>query len=95
MTCTDDDISHIRKQAALKIDHTAEVTWWYGYSADPYDDYPNLPEEYRCVGRLYFARAPGDETWVSFYDLPQEVRNVLYAKAPSIVEFWADVFSNA
>ena len=55
----------IRKEEALKIDpDTAQVEWDYRYVLDPYDDIPDLPEEYRCVGRTYFARSPGSDVWV-------------------------------
>ncbi len=26
--------------------------------------------QYRQIGRVYFARSPGSDVWVSFYDLP-------------------------
>ena len=52
----------IRKEAGLKIDpETAEVTWRYAHTCDPYGVYPDLPEEYQQVGREYFARSPGSE----------------------------------
>ena len=68
----------IRKDEALKIDPaTAEVTWRYALTLDPYGVRPELPEEVRQVGREYFARAPGSEVWVHFHDLPDEVRAAL------------------
>ena len=33
--------------------------------------YPNLPAKWDCVGRVYFARAPGGDMWVEFGDLPE------------------------
>jgi hypothetical protein len=49
----------IRKEAAFQIDpETAEVEWSYGQTLDPYGVNPDLPEEYHCIGRNYFARAP-------------------------------------
>lgn len=64
----------LRKKAGLKIDpETAEVDCWYAATLDPYGVDPNLPEEYRQVGREYFARAPESEVWVSFDDLSEEV----------------------
>jgi hypothetical protein len=65
----------VRKEAALKIDpETAEVDWGYGQVLDPYGvlDEWELPEEFHQVGREYFARSPGSDVWVHFYDLPEE-----------------------
>ena len=48
----------IRKLAGSKIDpETAEVHWAYGQIFDPYGVRPDLPEDCRHVGRIYFARA--------------------------------------
>jgi len=61
----------IRKEAGLKIDpETAEVTWVYAQTLDPYNIYGQLPEEYQLVGREHFARSPGSDIWVHFRDLP-------------------------
>jgi hypothetical protein len=61
-----------RRAAGRHIDPaTAEVTWWYAQTLDPYGVCPDLPEEYRQVGREYFARSPGDDLWISFCDLPE------------------------
>jgi hypothetical protein len=63
-----------RKEAALEIDpKTADVDWCWGQILDPYGVHPDLPPECDQVGRLYFARAPGSDVWVSFYDLPEAV----------------------
>lgn len=71
----------IRKKAGQHIDPaTADVDWEYGQPADPYGINPDLPEEARQVGRLYFARAPGSDIWVSFYDLPEATRTALWEK---------------
>jgi hypothetical protein len=68
----------IRKDAALKIDPaTAEVTCHYGMIMDPYGVDPDLPDELWQIGRVYFARAPGSDVWVSFDDLPDEVCTAL------------------
>jgi hypothetical protein len=68
----------IREEAALAIDpETADVDWCYAQIVDPYGVYPELHEEYDCVGRVYFARSPGSEVWVCFYDLPKAVRDRL------------------
>jgi hypothetical protein len=71
----------IRKEAGLKIDpETAEVYWCYALTLDPYGVYPELPEEYRQVGREYFARSPGSDIWVEFGDLPKATRDALWEK---------------
>ena len=69
----------VRKAEGLRIDpNTAEVDWGYGQVLDPYGIIGNLPDECDCVGRVYFARAPGSELWVEFGDLPDETRNALW-----------------
>jgi len=79
----DDDVENflaIQKEAARQIDpETAEVDWWYVDPGDPYGVDP-LPEEYRSVGRGYFARSPDSSIWVSFNDLPAEIRDALWEK---------------
>jgi hypothetical protein len=71
----------VRKEAGLKIDpETAEVNWKYGQVMDPYGVDPDLPEECQCVGRQYFARAPGSDIWVHFHDLPEETRDALWER---------------
>ena len=63
----------IRKEEGRKIDpDIADVMCDRVYGADPYDVYPDLPEEYQTIGRAYFARAPGSDIWVWFGDLPDE-----------------------
>jgi hypothetical protein len=74
----------IRKEAGLKIDpETAEVHQDWGNELDPYGVYgpPDDPEEqwYSCA-RLYWARSPGSEIWVSFYDLPEATCDALWEK---------------
>jgi hypothetical protein len=70
-----------RKQVGLQIDpETAEVTWIYTQTLDPYGVYPELPEEYQQVGREYFARNPGSEVWVLFGDLPDATREALWQR---------------
>ena len=74
----------IRKEAGLDIDpETAEVTWDYIRTLDPYGVYLDLPEECRQVGRGYFARNLESDIWVSFYDLPEEIRTALWSKLAS------------
>ena len=60
----------IRKDAAKAIDPaTAEIRWQYGEIDDPFG--LGAAEEWSCIGRNYFARAPGSDVWVSFGDLPK------------------------
>ena len=76
----------IRKEAALKIDpETAEVCRTYVLDTDPYGvlDEWELPEEFHQIGSTYFARAPGSDIWVHFYDLPDTVRERIWAKRHS------------
>jgi hypothetical protein len=69
----------VRKEAALRIDaETAEVFWTYGLTMDPYGVLPDLPEEYRQIGREYFARSPESDIWVSFSDLPNDTCKKLW-----------------
>jgi hypothetical protein len=71
----------LRREAGLKIDsETAEVSWTYGQVLDPYGIRDLLPEECYCVGRAYFARAPGSDMWVHFHDLPSETEDALWKK---------------
>jgi hypothetical protein len=78
----------IRKEAGLHIDpETAEVLWTYEQVADPYGVHPDLPEEYQCVGRAYFARSPGSDVWVEFGDLPDATRDALWEKHKSKLAF--------
>jgi hypothetical protein len=78
----------IRKEAGLKIDpETAEVQWIHARPFDPYGVYPDLPEECQQVGRVYFARSPGSDVWVCFYDLPEATRDALWKKHRSKLAF--------
>jgi hypothetical protein len=80
----------VRKEAGLKIDpETAEVHWCYGLTLDPYGvlDEWELPEEFHQIGREYFARSPGSDVWVIFDDLPDAVRERLWAKHCSRISF--------
>src|SRR5438067_1351512 len=72
---------NIRKAAALEIDpETAEVHWGYGQIMDPYGVEKNLPDGRKQIGRVWFARAPDSDIWVSFYDLPDAVATALTRK---------------
>lgn len=78
----------IRKHEGLRIDpETAEVTWDYAYTLDPYSVDPDLPEEYRQVGREYFARSPGSDIWVCFRDLPGDTKERLWEMHCSELKF--------
>jgi hypothetical protein len=55
-----------KKEAGLKIDPRTAETWWgWGQELDPYN-LGDLPEEYECINRIFFARAPGTDEWVEF-----------------------------
>jgi hypothetical protein len=70
----------IRKAEAEFIDpKTAEVTWSYQYTLDPYGLDPEPPEE-SAVGREYFARRPGSDIWVLFDYLSQATVDALWAR---------------
>jgi hypothetical protein len=70
-----------RRAAGLKIDpDTAEVDWEHANMADPYGVNPDLPAEYKCIGRVYFACAPGTDIWVEFSDLPEKTRDALWER---------------
>jgi len=85
---TVDQWLQIRKDEGSRIDpETAEVMWNYAQVCDPYGVHPALPKEYYCVGREYFARAPGSDTWVCFGDLPDEIREKLWEKHRSKIAF--------
>ena len=80
----------IRKEAGRHIDpETAEVLWHYVQVMDPYGVDPDLPDEYHCVGRGYFARSPGSDVWVDFGDLPVSIRDALWEKHKSQLAFAA------
>jgi hypothetical protein len=78
----------IRKEAGRHIDpETAEVEWTYVLILDPYGVNPDLPEEYKQVGRQYFARSPGSDVWVWFGDLPEATLSALWEKPEKKLEF--------
>ena len=71
----------VRTEAAKHIaPETAEVYWTYGQTMDPYGIDPDLPEELRCIERIYFARSPGSDIWVCFDDLPEAVCSALWER---------------
>jgi hypothetical protein len=71
----------LMKLAGQLIDPaTAEVTWIYAQTFDPYGIHPDLPEDWEQIGREHFARNPGSDVWVSFGDLPEATRDALWEK---------------
>jgi hypothetical protein len=44
---------------------------------DPYGIHHDPTGELDCVGAVHFARAPGRDDWVAFYDLPADIRAAL------------------
>ena len=71
----------LREEVGRSIDpETAEVIFSYCYTVDPYGEWADIPEEYQQVGRQYFARPPGGDTWVCFGDLPESTRDALREK---------------
>jgi hypothetical protein len=88
MNVTKDKWLAIRKEAALNSDPaTAELVWCFHYIFDPYGIDPEPPEEYRIVGREYFARFPGSDIWVWFGDLPFAVAKALCEKRETHLAF--------
>jgi hypothetical protein len=86
----------VRKEAGLKINsETAELTWVYALTLDPYGVYSDLPEECQQVGREYFARSPQSDIWVSFKDLPEQTHNALWHKHKSQLAFPAGLEDGA
>jgi hypothetical protein len=83
----------LRKAVGLHINpETAEVTWIYGQTLDPYGDEPNVPDEYWQVGREYFARSPGSNVWINFSDLPKATETKLWERYESKLVFPAGLF---
>jgi len=69
-----------RKEAGLKIDpETAEVYSEYVGLDDPYNLNLNQGRT-ECIGRVYFARSPGSDIWVGFFDLPGAMADALRQK---------------
>jgi hypothetical protein len=65
------------KKAAEEIDpETCEIFWQYTEMLDPYGDHP-APPVMSCVGRSYFVRNKGGDTWVWDGDLPRDKLDAL------------------
>ena len=78
----------IRKKAGRKIDpETAEIMWKSGYALDPYRIGSRSLQAYQQLQRNYFARSPGSDTWVFFYDLPTATRHALWKKHRAWIAF--------
>jgi len=70
-----------RRAAGLRIDPARADVWFeYAQVLDPYGDDPNLPDEYYCVGREWFAANPDEKIRVHFSDLPATTRDQLEEK---------------
>ena len=83
----------VRKAAAADIDPaTAEVTWVYAQTLDPYGVDPELPGECQQVGREYFARVPDSDIWVHFGDLPEDTRTALWKCTNTSLHFLRGLF---
>jgi len=73
-----EELRERRREVGRSIDpDTAEVIFTHEQVGDPYGERDDIPEEYRQVGRAYFARPPGGDTWVWFGDLPEETEKAL------------------
>src|ERR1700760_2607314 len=69
------------KIAGRQIDpENAEVHWRFLQVVDPYGVYPDPPPECDCIGRCYFARAPGSRVWIEFGDLPEATCEALWMR---------------
>jgi hypothetical protein len=83
----------IRKEAGKHIDpSTAEVTWIYAQTLDPYGVHSDLPVELQQIGRERFARSPENDIWVWFGDLPGEVQKKFWHKRSSRPTIPSDPF---
>ena len=56
------------------------VFFIYAETMDPYGDDPDLPDEYRQIGREYFAVDPSEGVAVSIRDLPEATQRALATK---------------
>jgi len=78
------ELRAMRKEAGRRIDpETAEVTFYYCQTLDPYGDFSDLPDELHQIGGEYFARSPNDGIWIWFGDLPETTREALRKRLAS------------
>ena len=76
-----DEWRAIRRKAASEIDpEHVEVEYFYEQVGDPYGVRSNIPDEYHCAGRAYFARRPLGDIWVWFGDLSDEVEKRIWKR---------------
>src|SRR5262245_13017364 len=81
-------------EAALKIDPgTAEVSWHQGWYFDPYNFFNDDKEWQDLFEWTYWARSPGSEVWVEFYDLLKVTRAALQQNWNIDVSgFWSPIW---
>jgi hypothetical protein len=79
----------IRKKAGRKINpETAEIMYKHGYALDPYEiGLRGSSPVCQQLQRNYFARSPGSDIWVFFYDLPTATRHALWKKHRAKIVF--------
>jgi hypothetical protein len=79
-------IDEYRKLMAMRIaagrlidPATTKICWRHACMFDPYGDGLDIPEDLQIVGREYYVRASGAETWmwVHVNDLPERSRDVI------------------
>jgi hypothetical protein len=55
---------------------TAEVDWCWGDDVDPY----GLGFRSGASERCYYVRAPANDLWIDFFDVPPDLRDALWAR---------------
>jgi hypothetical protein len=82
-------LNTLLKVAGQQIDpETTEVDWTYIQIIDPYGVLPqDFVEQHFCIGRGYFARAPGSDLWIEFGDLPDATHKALRQRYASKLAF--------
>jgi hypothetical protein len=69
-----------RKAAAKLIDpQNCEVIYFFRKVGDPYCLF-DVPDEWSCIGREYFARNLPDGSWACLNDLPSETGAILWKR---------------
>jgi hypothetical protein len=75
----------IRADEAKRIDpETAEFTWWYAQTADPYGVYDDTPAQESVVGREYFVRNKGSDIWVLLAHVPLSVQDAIWKRVSTM-----------
>jgi len=73
-----EQLNPVRSDAVHSIDpETAEVIFCYRCTLEADDDSSDMAEEQRQAECEYFARSPGERTWVWSRDLPETTRDAL------------------